>query len=414
MTTTLTPEHDDLLSPAALADPYAVYDVLRAEDPVHWNPRLDAWMILRHDDVLAALTDHDTFRSDRTGAFMGHLSEEDSRRFAAFAAVRRRMIMYNDPPVHATLRRPVQRGMTVRQAHAMRPRIEAITAELVEAIADRPRFDGIRDIGFRLPVIVNSELIGIRPGDTELVKGWTEDFIAAISAGGANVSVEALERGQAAVLAMGEYFAALAEERRAEPRDDLLSALVRRGDPASVSGQDLTGVCVSVMFAGMETTLNLIGNGLLALLRHPDQLALLRERPELLPDAVEELMRYDGTLQLVGRLAARDVTLRGSRIRAGDKVLVMLGAANRDPERFADPHRLDITRRPNPQVGFGHGIHYCPGAEVSRVQGEAAFGTVLRRLPGLRLDDAPLEWQPNMSFRGLRRLPLAHDGAGAP
>lgn len=414
MTTTITPDHDDLLTPGALADPYAVYDVLRAADPVHWNPRLDAWMILRYDDVHAALTDHATFCSDRTSAFMGHLSTEDSERFAAFAAVRRRMIMYNDPPAHATLRRPVQRGMTVRQAHAMRPRIEAIASDLVDQVAGRDRFDGIRDIGIRLPMIVNSELVGIPPADTDRVKGWTEDFIGAINAGGANVPVEALERGQAAVLAMGGYFAALADRRRAEPRDDLISALVRRDDPAAVSGDDLTGVCISVMFAGLETALNLIGNGLLALLRHPDQLALLRDRPELMPSAVEELLRYDGTLHLVGRMATRDVTLRGSRIKAGDKVLVMLGAANRDGERFPDPHRLDITRTPNPHAAFGHGIHYCPGAELSRVEGQAAIGTVLARLPGLRLGDGPLEWQPNLSFRGLRTLPLAHDRAGVP
>lgn len=410
-TTTSRPDRDDLLDPRVLADPYPVYDLLRAEDPVHWNPRLDAWMILRHDDVLAALTDHETFRSDRTTAFMGHLSDADSERFAAFAAVRRRMIMYNDPPAHGPLRRPVQQGMTVRQAHAMRPRIQAITDELVDAIAARPRFDGIRDLGFGLPVVVNSELVGIPAADRETVKGWTEDFIAAINAGGANVAVEALERGQAAVVSMGAYFAELAERRRAEPADDLISALVRRGDPAAVGGDDLTGVCVSVMFAGMETTINLIGNGLLALMRNPDQADLLRARPELLPSAVEELLRYDGVLHLVGRLAARDVTLRGARIRAGDKVLVMLGPAGRDGAQFPDPHRLDVTRRPNPHVGFGHGIHYCPGAELSRLQGEVAFGTVLARLPGLRLAGEP-EWQPNLSFRGLRRLPLAHDGDG--
>lgn len=397
--------HDDLLSPDILADPYPVYDILRATEPVYWNERLDSWLLLRHDDVLEALNDPERFSSDRTSAYLGHLQAEEAARFQRFADIRSRMILYTDPPRHTRLRRPVQRGMSVRLVNGLRPRIQEVVNELINAVIEEGRADGIADLGARIPVIVNSELIGIPAADREKLKGWTADFVAAINAGGANVPIADLEHGQNAVLAMREYFIYLGAARRAEPRDDLLSSLVcRNEDP--LEGDDLVATCITTLFAGLETGLNLIGNGLLALLRHPDQAALLATRPDLLPAAVEEFLRYDGPLHLVGRLATQDTTLRGRTIKKADKVLVMLGAANRDPEFFPQPHRLDFRRAENKHVAFSHGIHYCPGAELSRVEGEIAFGAIVTRLRDIRLGDGELQWQPNLSFRGLRNLPL--------
>ncbi|MFG2222920.1 cytochrome P450 [Streptomyces sp. NPDC048644] len=398
-------EYADLLQPQVISDPYRVYDIVREKEPVWWNAHLDSWLLLRNDDVLEALNHPERLSSDRTTAFLGHLSEAEESRFAEWAAMRRRMMLYNDPPRHTRLRRPVQRGMTVRLAQQMRPKIQSVVDDLVDAVVESGTCDGIQDLGYHLPVIVNSELIGIPREDRDEVKHWTADFVTAINAGGANVPIADLERGQNAILAMRDYFTALAVRKRAEPRDDLLSSLVNR-DENPLDGDDLVATCIVVMFAGLETALNLIGNGLLALMRHPDQVRLLGERPDLMPSAVEEILRYDGSLHLVGRMATEDMTIRGRKIAKGDKVLVMLGAANRDPSVYADPHRLDITRADNRHLSFSHGIHYCPGAEISRIMGEVSFSTILGRLRDLRLADGELTWQRNLSFRGLRNLPL--------
>jgi pimeloyl-[acyl-carrier protein] synthase len=398
-------EYEDLLHPELIPDPYRVYDIVREKEPVWWNEHLDSWLLLRHDDVLEALNHPETLSSDRTSAFLGHLSEEQETRFAEWAAMRRRMMLYTDPPRHTRLRRPVQRGMSVRLANQMRPKIQRVVDDLVDDVIERGACDGIKDLGYHLPVILNSELIGVPLEDRAKVKHWTEDFVAAINAGGANVPVDDLERGQNAILAMREYFTELGARKRAEPQQDLLSSLVQR-DEDPLEGDDLVATCIVVMFAGLETALNLIGNGLLALLRNPDQLALLAERPELMPSAVEEFLRYDGPLHLVGRMATQELTIGGCRIAKGDKVLVMLGAANRDPSVWDDPHKLDVTRADNRHLSFSHGIHYCPGAEISRIMGELSFATILGRMRDLRLGAGGLAWQPNLSFRGLRTLPL--------
>lgn len=402
----LLPEYDELLRPDLIADPYQVYDRWRPVDPVHWNAYLDAWMLLRYDDVAELLGRHDLLSSERTDAFTAHLSEAERTRFQPFIQVRKRMLLYNDPPLHTRLRRPVQHGMSPRLVNGMRPKIQQIADDLVDAVVEHGEMDGIQDIGYRLPVIVNSELIGVPAADRDKVKEWTADFIAAINAGGANVALADLERGQRAVLEMSEYFPALARRKREQPADDLLSALVNRDGDERMDDDELIANCIVLMFAGLETALNLIGNGLFALLRHPDQLDLLRGDESLLPGAVEEILRYDGPLHLVGRRATRDFELRDRQIREGDKVLVMLGAADRDPAMFPDPHRLDLRRTPNQHLAFSHGVHYCPAAGLSRILGETAFGTILRRLPDLHVGEGELVYQPNLSFRGLRTLPL--------
>jgi pimeloyl-[acyl-carrier protein] synthase len=296
----------------------------------------------------------------------------------------------------------------VRLSKQMRPKIQRVVDDLIDGVIERGECDGIQDLGYHLPVILNSELIGIPEGDRAKVKVWTSDFVAAINAGGANVAVEDLERGQNAILAMREYFTDLAETKRADPQEDLLSSLVRR-DKEPLEGDDLVATCIVVMFAGLETALNLVGNGLLALLRNPDQLAMLIRKPELMESAVEEFLRYDGPLHLVGRMATEDMTIRGYEIAKHDKVLVMLGAANRDPGFVADPHKLDVTRTDNRHVAFSHSIHYCPGAEISRIMGELSFSAILSRMTDLKLGDGELKWQPNLSFRGLQSLPLTYN-----
>jgi pimeloyl-[acyl-carrier protein] synthase len=400
--------YNDLLQPEIVVDPYPVYDIIREKEPVWWNEHLGSWLVLRYDDVLESLNHWEKLSSDRTTAFLGHLSESEEERFKDWADMRRRMMLYNDPPRHTRLRKPVKRGMTVRLSNQMRPKIQRVVDDLIDGVIERGECDGIQDLGYHLPVILNSELIGIPEADRAKVKVWTSDFVAAINAGGANVATDDLERGQNAIRAMREYFTDLAEKKRADPQEDLLSSLVQR-DEDPLEGDDLVATCIVVMFAGLETALNLIGNGLLALLRNPDQLSLLIEKPELMHSAVEEFLRYDGPLHLVGRMATEDMTVRGYEIAKHDKVLVMLGAANRDPNFVADPHKLDITRTDNRHVAFSHSIHYCPGAEISRIMGELSFGAILKRMTDLRLGEGELTWQPNLSFRGLQSLPLAYN-----
>jgi len=393
----------DLLAPEFLADPYPVYHRLRAEDPVHWEPKQKFWALSRYDDALAVLRDPRVFSSAIHGAYQG----------ADAGVATGEWFVFRDPPDHTRLRGLVNAAFTPRVVESLRPRIQRIVDDLVDDCAARGEFDVIAALGFPLPAIVIAELLGVPPEDRARFRAWSADLAAV---GGivrtAPDRAERIQRARDSVAALNAYFREFVRRRRDAPRDDLVSRLAAatlEGD--ALTEPELVATCVLLLFAGHETTTNLIGNGTLALLRHPDALARLRTDPTLVASAVEELLRYESPVQVRVRIARQDVAIGGQRIRGGERVVVLVGAANRDPNRFPDPDRLDVGRPDNRHLAFGHGIHFCTGAPLARLEGAIAIETLLRRFPDLHLATEEVAWRETASLRGLKALAVAHRGA---
>ncbi|MDQ7851247.1 MAG: cytochrome P450, partial [Armatimonadota bacterium] len=363
---------DDLLAPEVVRDPYTYFARLRQLDPVHWNERWGGWLVTRYDDIVRAFRDPARLSSDRMAHFQQELSPHDRERLHVLIRYFSRWLVFTDPPYHTRVRMLVNKAFTPTSVERLRPRVRAIVSELQDHVAHRGHMEFIRDFAFHLPVIVISEYLGVPPQDREAVKEWSDEtsrifFIRADDP-------QRRERSQAGLVKLLEYFEPLIHARRRHPRDDLISALVQaeeRGD--LLSHDELLATCTVLLFAGHETTTNLLANGLLALLRHRDQWERLARDPSLAASATEELLRYDGPVKATFRWARVDAELGGRTVRAGDRMLLVLASANRDPERFPHPDRVDITRNPNPHVAFGHGIHVCLGAPMARLAGQEAF-----------------------------------------
>src|SRR5262245_11413694 len=381
------------------ADPYPFYRQLRDADPVHQTP-MGFWLLTRYDDVLLTLRDP---RFGRAGfepllaAVYGQPGQEGMPT----------SMLFRDPPDHTRLRSLVSHAFTPRVVEGLRPRVQAIVDELLGAVGDAGTMEVIDDLAYPLPVRVICEMLGVPPDDHLRIKQWSSDVARALDMIGVPGDADVLARGQAGHHALAEYFTALLPERRAHPRGDLLSLLIaaeEQGD--KLTEGELLVTCLLLFIAGHETTVNLIGNGLLALLRNPDQLQRLRMNPALLPTAVEELLRYDSPVQRTARIPNTGVEIGGRSIPKGTMVVAAIGAANRDPAHFPDPDRLDIGRADNRHIAFGFGIHYCLGAPLARLEGQIAFGTLLRRFPSLDLASQVTDWRESSTLRGLRTLPV--------
>ena len=390
--------------PEVHANPYPVFRQLREEDPVHWSELMDAWVLTRYADVVAVLK-HPRFSADRRRA---------RNRFAQQAAMtleeqgplaRAATMLTADPPEHTRLRGLVSKAFTIRAVEAMRPRIQRITDELLDAAQEKGELDVIWDLGYPLPVIVIAEMLGVPAERRDDFKRWSNDIVATL--GGPFVAPEVLERGQQSAHEMAEYFRGVIDERRRAPKDDLLSGLIaaeERGE--ALSEDEMIATCMLLLAAGNETTTNLIANGTLALLRNPEQLDRLRNDPSLVESAVEEFLRYDGPVQGTARVALEDVEIGGKQVEEGQLVFTLLAAANHDPTVFAAPDELDVARRDNRHVAFGFSIHFCLGAPLARLEGQIAFETILRRLLNLRLATDEVEWGGTFILRGLKKLPV--------
>jgi cytochrome P450 len=392
-----------LATPAFYADPYPFYDRLRAEDPVHWSETNGGWMLTRYDDVAATIRDHARFSS--RGRFAAVFARMDPGLRGRVQPTEQHFsvgLIASDPPDHTRMRGLINRAMTPRVIEAMRPRVLALVTEFLDAVQLQGEMDVIADLAYPLPATVIAELLGAPAESRDQFKAWSHDILGFQGTG--RPSVESVERAQASLLAMRSFLSDLAEERRRAPREDLIGLLVAaEQDGDRLTEAELLTTCVTLLTAGHETTTNLIGNGLWLLLTHPEQLRLLRERPELMPAAIEEMLRKESPLQRNPRQLAVDVELRGRRLRAGDYVMQVLGAANHDPAQFPNPHRFDITRDPNRHLAFGHGIHFCLGAPLARLEAPIAIGEVLRRMPNLALADPTAEpkWHRLGLLRGL-------------
>lgn len=396
-------------APGFVADPYTLYADLRRGGPLHEMADGGVWWAISHAGVSHVLSDrhfakrlagHNPLLTQMRAAGLADATPQDVA--AADRPLLLRSMLLSDPPDHTRLRGLVNQAFVPRVVDDLEPRIRAIAADLLAAAADRAETDLVADYAFPLPATVIAELLGVPAADHARFQTWSEAIALSLDA---TQPADVHARGTQATMALGAYFVQLIAARRQTPRDDLLTALLAAEEAGDrLDAAELISMCVLLLVAGHETTKNLIANGVLTLLRHPDQLALLRRRPELVPQAVEELLRYESPVQRTARVAAADVDVEGRRLPAGSVVVAVLGAANRDPAVFADPDRLDVTRVANPHLAFGRGIHFCLGAPLARLEGRVALETLLRRHPAIELSRPSADWSANSLIRGLRTL----------
>jgi cytochrome P450 len=388
-----------LLDPEVLANPYPLYQRLRSEDPVHWDPYLHAWVVTRYADVVTVFQH---FSADRTPT-PEKLGKIGLAKLTPLAQLMVRQMLFLDPPSHNRIRGLASRAFTPRRVEVLRGHIQDITDSLLDDVQSTGHMEALADLGRPLPAIVTEELIGLPVSDRENLTRWSTDFAEVL--GNFQHNPDRTERVLQSVNEMVTYFQDAVREHRAHPREDLISAFIAAEvDGDRLSDEEIVANTIVTMVGGQETTTNLIGNGLLTLLRHPAQLAELRVEPSLMASAVEELLRYESPSQHTARLAPDDVELAGKLIGKRQAVIAVMGAANRDPERFTDPDRLEFRRQDNRHVAFAWASHYCFGAPLARIEGQIAFETVLRRMPNLRLTPGPLTWRTNMGLRGLTAL----------
>ncbi len=409
-----------MIDAAFLQDPYPAYRALREAGPVHWSEDFfqGAWLLSRHADVEFALRDP-CFSAQRTGGWVKRIDAAGAGRAARRALAGERLfehlfaraMVFLDAPDHARIRRVMAAGFHPATIRALAPQIEALTAEVLDGLAGRDGFDFIEAVARPLPSRVIALLLGVERADEARFIAWSEDLAAFI--GAPRPSPDALLRAQRSLLELVRYFEALLPARRAAPGQDLVSRLVL-GEQAGLIRTDaeLLAQCAMLLFAGHETTRNLLGNGLYTLLSHPTQWAQLRASPELMPGALRELLRYESPVQYTGRRVARELQLHGHTLRRGELVIALTGAANRDPARYADPDVFDITRRDGSHLSFGSGAHVCIGAGLSMLEAEIVLRQVMQRWPALRLTAATPQWNGNAALRGLASLPLCADPAG--
>ncbi len=403
MNNTSTPPTDPvpLFGPEMLANPYPLYDTLRREDPVHWSEKYQSWILTRYDDVFAGLNDA-RLSNDRSSTFQKIAGTDELA--PLFSFLRKRMLLV-DPPEHTRLRGLVSKSFTPHMVDGMRGHIQQLVDGFLDPVVPTGHTDLIRDLAFPLPATVISEILGVPAEDRDQMKKWSDDFVAYFGTHPANVSLDQYRRSMTAMQEMVAYFRSkMPEARKRSCLLHLLETPAHDGD--RLTEEELFANANLLMIAGHETTTGLIGNGTLALLQNPEQLKLLLDDPGLIPNAVEEFLRLVGPVQFTNRIALEDITVRGKTIRKGQFVFLFLGAANRDPDHFPDPNRLDVTRKEHKHVAMGLGHHFCLGAPLARLEAQIAFATILRRLPQLRLDTDKFVYRENFNLRGLVSLPL--------
>jgi len=390
-----------------ITNPYRAYSYLRAAAPVYWMDkfRTGAWLVTRYADVLTGL--HDArLSSQRSHNLTAALPSATQSEFATFNRIFSKWMLFLDPPEHSRIRKLLNKEFTPNMIQRLRPRIQQVVDSLLDDVAGKSEIEFMTEFANPLPVRVIAEMLGIPAEDQRDFQIWSDDLASFF--GNATSTVDTARRAQNSLVSLTEYFRAMLPERRAHKGDDLVSLLLRVEEEGEMlTGEELLGQCTLLLVAGHETTRNLLGNGLLALLQHPDQFAKLKEDPALINSAVREFARFDSPVQFSGRAATEDFTWHDQEIRKGQTVILLLASANHDPEKFSEPEKLDISRDEGMPLSFGHGTHFCIGASLAYAEAEIAFSTLLDRASGLRLlDDVPA-WRPNLSFRGLSRLPLS-------
>jgi cytochrome P450 len=390
--------------PGVLADPFPLYQRLRDEDPAHWSPRLKAWVLTRYEDVKRVCLD-EGMSSDRLRPFFATLPPPEARSLADLARYLTLWMVFRDPPEHTRLRRLAAKVFNVRSMHALRPNIESLTRWLLDSIDERPALDFIADFAGPLPALVIMDMLGAPREELARLKRLSDEM--ALFIGSARDAPEKYERASSATREMAGLFRELVAARRAAPQRDLLSQLVALDDAGErLSEDELVATCILLLFAGHETTTHHLANGLRALLAFPGELEKLRTAPALAPAAVEELLRYDGPIGAQVRIVQEPQTLHGKELRPGERVFLLMNAANRDPRAYPDPDRLDLGRNGVPHLTFGYGAHICLGFPLARLEGQVALPAVLARWRRIALAEPAPEWMDSMVLRGMKAMRL--------
>ena len=364
-------------------NPYEKYAELRSKDPIHRMRLINAWVLTRYEDVDMVLRDHRRFSNH----------DDQDREY--------RSMLFLDPPDHTRLRSLVSKAFTPKSVAELEPKILRLVQELLDNIEGKDRFDLISDFAFPLPVTVIAEMLGVPAQDIDKFRDWSNDIALSVEP---TLDDEQTRRMEESFLELLDYFEDIIEQRQREPREDMITALLNvEAEGDRLSRDDLLATLTLLLVAGNETTRNFIGNGMLALLKHPDQLQRLRDNPHMLDSALNELLRYDSPVQMDQRMVYEDVEIDGNRIQAGQRVINAIGAANRDPAVFANPDELDIGRREKSHLSFGRGIHYCLGSPLAMLEGRAAFSALLDRFPSMKLVAEP-EFREQVVLRGVEEL----------
>jgi cytochrome P450 len=393
-----------LMEPEVMAFPYRLYRELRETDPVHWDPFLHSWVVTRYADIVTVLT---RLSADRTLTAQ-RLQDMGLAAMSPIIEVMAQQMLFRDPPYHTRLRTLCAAAFTPARVAVLRGHIQDIADSLINRFIHQGTADIVADLAAPMPAIVTAEMLGVPVSDHEKLKQWSIDFAEIL--GNFQHQPDRVARVAASVGDMTAYFRAAIRQQETDPHEGLVLSLVQ----AEVNGTRLTeeeivANCILTMIGGQETSTNLIGSGLLTLLRHPDQMRMLADDLSLIPSAVEELLRYESPIQHTARVAQEDFTLGGKLIRRGQTVVAVLAAGNRDPERFSDPDVLDLKRGDKGHLAFGWAAHFCFGAPLARIEGQIAFSTLLSRLKNLDLASEDFVWRENLGLRGLSRLPVRFD-----
>jgi cytochrome P450 len=394
-----------LLDPEVLANPYPLFQKLREADPVHWDSFLHAWVVTRYEDVVNVML---RCSADRTPTpqqleAMGMVAE-----LQPIAQVMVKQMLFMDAPAHTRLRALCASAFTTARVAALKRRIQEIADQLIDRVIDAGRLDVIADFANPLPAIVTAELFGVPVEDHRDLKDWSTDFAEML--GNFQHNPDRARRVLSSTEKLLTYFQRAIRDQERNPRPGLVNSLMNAEvDGSRLTEEEIVANLIVTMVGGQETTTNLIGNGLVSLLRNPDQLQQLQDDSAILPSAVEELLRYESPSQHTARLAPEDMLLGGKQIQKRQAVIAVFAAANRDPERFPDPDKLDLRRADNRHLAFAWGAHYCFGAPLARMEGQIAFETMLRRLPGIQLEPQELMWRENLGLRGLKSLFVTFD-----
>ncbi|MYI56337.1 MAG: cytochrome P450 [Acidimicrobiia bacterium] len=399
---------DQLVSRQFMEDPYPVYRRLQEEAPVYWSDAWDCWLLTRFAHVDAVIRSPASYQNRVYATWMEKIPTEHRQELSSFVDYWTTSgFSQADPPEHTRIRRVVSKALPPDALAAIRRRVEALADSLLDEVTESGRTDLPPDFAVPLPAIAVSELVGLPAGERVQFREWTNQYLEFLGPGGLDVDV--MRRSQAGLTSLRRWLMDLLEDRRANPTDDVLSSLVAADEAGDVMSTDeLLSTCVDLVTGGDDTTTNMLGNGMMALLEHPDQLDLLREDPSLMKNAVEELVRYECPFQMVFRLTTTDVEIGGTVIPEGQVVRLILGAANRDPEQFENPDSIDIRRDHIRHLGFGFGMHYCVGQVLARSELQVSFERLIDRLPNVRLAGKPVRL-PSVGPRGFTSLPLAFD-----
>lgn len=400
----------NLLDPQFYLDPYPTYHRLRSQDPVHWS-LLKVWVLTRYADIKTVLGDRRRFVTDKKADYIegkNRYVKDEEKNFNVLVAAVRKWLIFMDPPDHTSMRQTIDKTLLLKKIGEMTPYIQQVVEEAIASNRDRGRMDLITDLAAILPTRVISRILGLPVEYSEQVKEWANELFLVFEP---LMSLSDYDRLNRVASEFREFLLEIFAQKLRHPQEDLISYAIAKlldgGSQLSKEAEEkLLSIFMGIFSAGEETTVNLIGNGMLALLRDRESMERLKAEPTIIESAVEELLRYDPPVQIIGREATENLEIGGKTIRAGDSLLLCLGAANRDPDRFSEPDRLDLVRSDNAHLAFGDGIHHCLGSLLARVQGRIAIETIIRELPELQLDTDEPEWHKTIMLRGLKSLPV--------